>query len=55
VGAPRTTLLDVQLEAAPGRVRGQLSVLAADLPAQPASELRFGGLWSATWESALAP
>lgn len=54
-GAPRATLLDVQIEAAPTRVRGQLSALSAPLPAQPAAELRFAALWSANWESALPP
>lgn len=48
---PRSLLLDVQLELAEGRVRGQMSALAAPTPHEPASELRFQAIWSATWES----
>jgi len=52
-GEPRTVLLDVQLEAGADRVRGQLSALAAKRPAEPAAELRFASIWSATWEVAV--
>jgi len=48
---PRAVLLDVQLELTRERLRGQMSALAAPLPAEPASELRFTSLWTATWES----
>lgn len=50
-GTPLSTMLDVQLEVEGGRVRGQLSALAAPLPSEPATELRFKALWTATWES----
>jgi hypothetical protein len=48
---PRAVLLDVQLELTRESLRGQMSALAAPLPAEPASELRFTSLWTATWES----
>jgi hypothetical protein len=51
---PRAVLLDVQLELTGTRMRGQMSALAAPLPAEPAAELRFTSLWSATWEAATA-
>jgi hypothetical protein len=50
-GAPRSLLLDVQLEIQGDRVRGRMSALAAPLPSEPASELRFEAIWTATWES----
>jgi hypothetical protein len=52
-GGAQTSMLDVQLEVDGLQVRGQLSALSAPLPSQPASELRFKALWTATWESAL--
>jgi hypothetical protein len=48
--APQTTMLDVQLEIVQGRLRAQLSALAAPLPAAPATDLRFKAAWTATWE-----
>ncbi len=54
-GLSRSVLLDVQLEATPERLRGQLSALAAPLDSEPGAELRYRPLWTATWESALAP
>lgn len=53
--AAQTSLLDVQLEVHGSQVRGQLSALSAPLPSEPASELRFKAVWTATWESTLAP
>lgn len=50
-GDPRSLLIDVQVEAAHERIRGRLSALAAPLPPEPAGELRFTAIWSATWES----
>lgn len=47
---PRAVLLDVQLEVTGDRVRGQMSALAAPLPEEPAAELRFTSLWTATWQ-----
>lgn len=47
---PRAVLLDIQLEVTGERVRGQVSALAAPLPAEPAAELRFTSLWTATWQ-----
>jgi hypothetical protein len=52
-GAAFTSMLDVQLEVDGSQIRGQLSALSAPLPSEPASELRFKSLWTATWESAL--
>ena len=49
--AQRAILLDIQLELTADGLRGQLSALAAPLPSEPASELRFSALWTATWES----
>jgi hypothetical protein len=51
----RSVLLDVQLELTPAGVRGQLSALAAPLPREAATELRFSALWTATWETVAAP
>ncbi|MEY4514262.1 MAG: hypothetical protein RLZZ450_6384 [Pseudomonadota bacterium] len=51
--AAQTSMLDVQLEVDGTQLRGQLSALSAPLPREPASELRFTSLWTATWESAL--
>lgn len=48
---PRTVLLDIQIELTASRMRGQMSALAAPLPQEPASELRFTSLWTATWEA----
>lgn len=48
---PRTVLLDIQIELTASRMRGQMSALAAPLPKEPASELRFTSLWTATWEA----
>lgn len=50
-GLARSVLLDVQLEATPQRLRGQLSALAAPLDAEPGAELRYRPLWTATWEA----
>jgi len=52
-GVAQTSMLDVELEVDGSQIRGQLSALSAPLPSEPASELRFRALWSATWESAL--
>jgi len=54
-GTAQTSMLDVQLEVDGTQIRGQLSALSAPLPSEPASELRFKSLWTATWESTLAP
>jgi hypothetical protein len=48
---PRAVLLDIQVELTRDRVRGQMSALAAPLPSEPAAELRFTSLWTATWEA----
>ncbi|MET0284955.1 MAG: hypothetical protein ABW352_10805 [Polyangiales bacterium] len=52
-GLSRSVLLDVQLEATPQRLRGQLSALAAPLESDPGAELRYRPLWTATWEAPL--
>ncbi|MDB4972680.1 MAG: hypothetical protein JWN48_1021 [Myxococcaceae bacterium] len=51
----RALLLDVQVELASERLRGQLSALAAPMPSEPANELHFSALWTATWETQIAP
>lgn len=48
---PRAVLIDVQLELEPTGLRGRLSALAAALPSEPASDLRFSPLWTATWQT----
>jgi hypothetical protein len=53
-GRALSILLDVQLEATPERIRGQLSALAAPLDAEPSTELRYKALWTATWETPAA-
>lgn len=53
-GRALSILLDVQLEATPERIRGQLSALAAPLDAEPSTELRYKALWTATWETPVA-
>jgi hypothetical protein len=54
-GEARALLLDVQLEADGAQVRGQMSALAAKLPATPAPELHFAAIWTATWQGRSPP
>lgn len=54
-GETRALLLDVQLEAHADQVRGRMSALAATLPAEPASELHFASIWTATWQAGSSP